>query len=322
MSADYLEWGRSVLQQEAESLISGAKNLSSSFEEAVKTILQIKGRVIVSGLGKSGHIGAKIAATLASTGTPSFYIHPSEAMHGDFGMILKDDLLLAVAYGGETREVLSVCSFCKDNNIPVLAITGKANSQLAKSADITVLATVAKEADSLNLAPTASSTLTLAIGDALAVSLMKARDFKIEHFARLHPGGKLGSSLKKVQTVMWPKSEFTTISKNTNFEGILGGIAAHNFGIVAIVDANETLIGVISDGDLRRTLLEKKQQTFEITAQDIMNKQPKTILVGARVLEAVSTMEENKITSLFVVDSNAKVLGLIRLHDIISAKIV
>lgn len=318
-----IEWGKDVLLVESEALRNAAEKLSTSFSESVKLIQSVPGRLIVTGLGKSGHIGAKIASTMASTGTPSFFLHASEAMHGDFGILTKDDCLLAITYGGETREVLAVARYAKNHNIPVIALTGKKNSSLTKVADCVLDGSITKEADSLGLAPTASSTLALAIGDALAVALMRRREFTHEHFAKLHPGGDLGRRLSYVDELMRSINDISLVGLHNDFHSVLKAVGSPNFGVVAVVDDNRQLLGCVTDGDVRRALLEHGGNALDRCARDLMTSNPKIIEPKARVMDAISLMEEYKITSLFVVDShNKKLHGLVRLHDLLSAKVI
>lgn len=315
-----LAWGRRALLDESSALVEAAQRLGPSFCEAVDRILHLEGKVVVSGLGKSGHVGRKIAATFASTGTAAFFLHPSEALHGDLGMVQAQDILLLIAFGGETRETLEVANFGKRHNIPVIAISGKPQSSLAKAATVFLDGSVSREACHLNLAPTSSTTVAMALGDALAVALMRARGFKEKDFAQFHPDGSLGRQLSLVRDHM--RRDMLALSVEDSISRVLEVITAHNYGIAAVYDKNQQLIGVITDGDLRRALLDKKEKVFDLKAVDLMTKSPKTISPGHLAVDAVKVMEDYRVTSLFVVDDKELVTGLIRMHDLLAAKIV
>ncbi len=315
-----LEWGRRTLLDESLALQEAAARLGPSFSEAVEQILRLEGKVVVSGLGKSGHVGRKIAATLASTGTSAFFLHPSEALHGDLGMVQDKDILLLIAFGGETRETLEVANFAKRHNIPVIAITGKPSSSLARLASICLDGSVSREACHLNLAPTSSTTVAMALGDALAVALMRARGFKEKDFASFHPDGSLGRQLSLVSDHM--RRDMLTLSPDDSFGRVLEVITAHNYGIAAVYNPKRQLLGAITDGDLRRALLNKREEVFILRANDLMTVNPKTIDSSRLALDAVKVMEENRVTSLFVLNESQAIVGLIRMHDLLAAKIV
>ncbi len=320
---EVIHLARKVLLTESEAVLNAANLLEKSFFFAFQSILACKGKVILTGIGKSGYIAQKIASTLSSTGTPAVFVHPSEALHGDFGMISEGDCLLAISYGGETRELLAVVKYAKELNIGTIAITGKLHSSLAKLADHVVDGSVLTEADTLGLAPTSSSTVALALGDALAVTVMQARGITREKFASLHPGGSLGRDLAKIIDFMRPLSEVGVVVSDSGFNLILESIAKLNFGIVPVVDkSSSSLIGCISDGDLRRCLLLFGAETLAMQANQLMTSNPKVILSTARAIEAIGIMEEFKITSLFIVNEKQELLGFVRLHDLISAKII
>ena len=317
-----LEWGRAVLDQESSALRKTSKNLGDSFVEAVKCIASHKGKVIVTGMGKSGHVARKIAATLASTGSSAFYLHPSEALHGDSGMIQKNDCILAVAFSGETSEVLKLIELVKRLDIPVISITGNEKSSLAQASDIALDGSIDTEADPMNIVPTSSSIVALALGDALAISVMRARGFDEKDFVKLHPGGSLGRKLARVKDyVCLPKK--LTILKPTNFKEILSCVTSENFGIVGVEDGG-ALVGAITDGDLRRSILKYGESVFSHTAEQLMSLKPKMISENSLVVEALNLMEHHRITSLFVHDVNnkTKAVGLLRMHDLISAKLI
>lgn len=325
-SAEFVAWGREALQIEAQALKDASAQIGEAFSGAVRTILQSKGKVVVTGLGKSGHVGRKIAATLASTGTSAFYLHPSEALHGDFGMVQPTDTLLAIAYGGETNEVSEVARFGRRIGIPVISITGHAESTLARLSHYALDGRVAREADVLNLAPTCSSTVAIALGDALACALMRARGFTKGDFASLHPGGTIGRRLSLVRDHMLSGDKLPKVAGNGDFHHILQAVTGDGFGagIAAVVDANEQLIGAVSDGDLRRALLKTGAASLSHTAKDLMSPKPKTIKDTALALDAVAMMNEHKISRIFVVseDSGQKPVGLVRLIDLLAAKIL
>ncbi len=316
-----LEWGRSTLVAESEALRWTSERLGDAFFQAVELIAHLKGKVVVSGLGKSGHVGRKLAATFASTGTSAFYLHPSEALHGDLGMIQSQDALLLIAFGGETRETLEVARYANRQGIPVLSITGKLNSTLAQLSDVVLDGSVSREACPLNLAPTTSTTVAMAVGDALAVALMRTKGFQEQDFAQFHPDGSLGRKLSQVQDHM--RTDLPFLLPDDTFDRVLERITAQNYGIVPVFDSQRKLLGAITDGDLRRALLSKRETVFTLKASDLMTRNPKTIGTGHLALEAVRIMEDNRITSLFVLDeAGQNVSGLIRMHDLLAAKII
>lgn len=321
---DIIGWGAEVIRAECEALEQSATAVGKSFANAVQLALDCKGRVVLTGLGKSGHIAHKISSTLSSTGTPSIFLHPAEALHGDLGALTEQDCLLAIAFGGETAEVLEVVKYAKRIGVKVIALTGKMESTLAKSADVILNGSVAQEACALNLAPTSSSTVALALGDALAVATMRARGFAADDFARLHPSGSLGRKLSRVSDYMRKGAELPTIHINAGFHDVLNKVTNPNFGICAVLNDKQELAGVITDGDLRRALLKFGGSTLEKSAKDLLHKSPKTILASALIQEAVTNMEDFKITALLVVDPAAKpnVVGLLRMHDLLAAKMI
>ena len=314
-----LNAGRDVLNKEAQSLLSLANMLDLNFSKAVQIILEIsknKGRVIVTGMGKSGHIGSKIAATLASTGTPAFAVHPGEASHGDLGMIMKDDAVLALSHSGETKELGDIVAHCARFNIPLIAMTGKENSALGRAADVCLLNGVTSEACPLNIAPTTSTTTTLALGDALAVALMNLRGFKSEDFASFHPGGKLGSQLLNAGSLM--VTDIPLVAETSKMSEALLEITEKRLGVVGVTDKKGKLTGVITDGDLRRHM---GADILEKTAKSVMSSSPKTISEELLSSAAVHMMQENKITALFVVKDN-KPIGVLHIHNCLQAGVV
>jgi arabinose-5-phosphate isomerase len=315
-----LSWGRDVLETEAQSLLTSAQSLGESFVAAVDLILASRGKLVVTGLGKSGHIGKKLAATFASTGTASFFLHPSEALHGDLGMIQEQDVVLALAFGGETRETLAVVKFANRRSIPVIALTGRLDSSLAKLSQVVLDGRVEREACPLNLAPTTSTSVAMGIGDALAIAIMRAKGFDKSDFAAFHPDGSLGRQLSPVSQHM--KTDLLAIAIGDDFHRILEVITAHNYGIAGVLDEKKHLVGVITDGDLRRALRSSREGVFSLHAEDIMTKNPKTIPADRLALDAVKMMEQARVTSLFVKNDLDEVIGLIRMHDLLSAKVL
>lgn len=315
-----LKSAKSTLQAEASAVSKASGKLTSSFVDAVEVIEVMKGSLVVTGLGKSGQVGRKLSSTFSSTGTKSVFLHPSEALHGDFGMVSDADVLLALAYKGETYEVLEVCRFARRQQIPIISITGKANSSLAQLSDIVIEANIESEACPLGLAPTVSSTLALALGDALAMAVMQEKGFTERDFARLHPGGSLGRVLSTVSDQM--RREVSVVPGHLNFKAVLSSVMAHNFGVAAVVDEQQRLVGVITDGDLRRALAEFDAGALEKSASQLMSKDPKTVKPEALALDAVRVMEKFKCTSLFVEGEDKKPIGLVRLHDLLEAKII
>ncbi len=324
LSKQYRSWGQEALQIEAAAIIAGADRLGDDFVSAIQGILSCQGKLIVTGLGKSGHIARKVASTLSSTGTSSFFLHPTEALHGDFGMLQPKDWLLAIAYGGETAEVLEVCRFARRIGVPIVAITGRKESTLATLANFVIDVRCEREADSLNLAPTSSSTLSMAAGDAIAVTLMRARGFSEFDFAALHPGGSLGRKLSLVKDHMKPKESLPLVTADADFHKVLEIVTARNFGIAGVVTASGDLIGAVSDGDLRRALLRSGADALRANASQLMSKAPKTVTNDTLAIDALTLMNEKQITQLFVVaskDTKAPT-GIVRLHDLLAAKIL
>ncbi len=321
---DLIGWGQEALLAEAKALSDGSKKIGDAFAGAVQAILASTGKVIVTGLGKSGHVARKIASTLSSTGTSAFFLHPSEALHGDFGMMQGTDCLIAIAYGGETHEVLEVCRFARRIGVPVVGITGNPESTLARLSQYLIDSKVEKEADPLNLAPTSSSTLAVALGDAFAVTLMKARGFSKGDFASLHPGGSLGRKLSLVKDHMHLGDNVPTIAEDADFHAVLSGVTAHNFGIVAVLNKKGELVGAVSDGDLRRALLKNGAKTLTCIARDLMSPNPKTIAESVLAIDALSLMNDKRVTQLFVMKDtkSTKPVGIVRLHDLLAAKIL
>ncbi len=322
-SAKILKRAREVLDIEARGILALADRLDESFVRSVDLLYRCKGKVIVTGLGKSGLICRKIAATLSSTGTPSLFLHAGDGIHGDFGMIMKDDVVLALSNSGETDEILKLLPILKRLGLKLIVITGNPESRLSRAADIILNASVKEEACPLGLAPTASTTAALAIGDALAIVLLEKRGFKEEDFAILHPGGTLGRKLLlKVEDLMHRGAELPVIFETTPMKDALLEITSKRLGVTAVVDSQGSLLGVITDGDLRRSL-ENKGDIFRFKAGDLMNRNPKTILADALAAHAVAVMEQHSITSLFVLETGGhQPVGIVHLHDLLKAGIV
>ena len=315
---DVVDEAKRVILEEAKALRGLAENLDESFKKAVDIILKTKGRVVLTGVGKSGLICKKIAATLSSTGTPAFFLHPADAAHGDLGMVRGDDTVIAVSNSGETVELLNVVPIIKSLGIPVIAVTNNPNSSLAKLADVTLLLHVEKEACPLGLAPTTSTTATLALGDALAAVLMKLKGFTSSDFAKFHPGGKLGIRLSRVKDLMRTGEEIPVVSPETALKDVIYEISSKKLGATLVIDKGK-LVGIITDGDLRRAF--ERGVDFSTKAKEIMTKSPKTIDEDVFAEKAIEKMEKHKITVLPVVSKEGVVVGIIHLHDILGRRI-
>jgi len=311
-----------TLDIEAAALLGLKARLDDSFAHAVAMMLAVRGRVVVMGMGKSGHIGRKICATLASTGTPAMFVHPAEASHGDLGMIKAVDLVLAISNSGESEELTAILPVLKRLNVPVIAITGGIASTLARHADVTLDSSVEKEACPLNLAPTASTTAQLALGDALAVALLDARGFKEDDFARSHPGGALGRRLlTHISDVMRKGEDVPQVRPETPFTGLMREMSDKGLGASAVVDAGGRVVGIFTDGDLRR-LVEKGIDLRSACAGDVMHPRPRTIRDDALAAEAASLMELHRITSVLVVDAQGRLCGALNSNDLMRAKVI
>lgn len=307
---DFLESAKSTFRKEAQAIQDLENYLSQDFEKAVIAINNCKGRVIVTGVGKSGLIGAKLAATFASTGTPSFFVHPVEAVHGDLGMITKDDLVLILSYSGKTDEVLRIIPWLKKNNIPVISITGNASSLLASNSTYHLCVTVKEEACPLNLAPTSSTTATLVMGDALAIALMQLKDFKEIDFAEFHPGGNIGYRLlTQVKDVM-QKENLPLISKDTTIIDSIFEISKAKLGLAIIIE-NGVVLGIVTDGDIRRSIQTHRASTLDMRVEEIMTKKPITISHDATLNDAELLMKKNKIHTLLISDDNNSIVGVL-----------
>jgi len=303
-----------VFETEIEQLKFVKDNLNDDFNKAVDSILQINGRVVITGMGKSGHIGVKISATLASTGTPSFFMHPAEALHGDLGMLTKDDVVILISNSGETEEIIRVIPYIKENGIKSIAMSGNSNSTLVKEADVFLNIAVKEEACPLQLAPTSSTTVTLVMGDALAIALMKVKEFKSENFAMFHPGGSLGRRLlTRVKDVI-DKKKLPLVNSQSDFSEIVNNMTTGKMGLCIVMEDNQ-VVGIITDGDLRRALLSSSKSRFEFIAQEIMTTEPKSISQEEKLIDAEALMLKNKIDKLLVND-NGKLVGVFQLYDI------
>lgn len=321
-STDYLASARHTLKLEIEALQEILAQLDQDFIAACELILNCQGRIIVTGMGKSGHIGHKIAATLASTGTPSFFMHPGEASHGDLGMVTRSDLVLALSNSGETHEVTSLLPLLKRLGIPIIGMTGAPQSTLAQEANIHLNASVSREACPLNLAPTSSTTAALALGDALAIALLEARGFGPDDFAMSHPGGSLGRKLLlRVSDIMHSEEALPAVLNTANLREALLEMTEKGLGFTCIVDDQQKLLGVYTDGDLRRTL-DQELDLRDLKVADVMTKGSKKILADALAAEAVLLMEENKISALPVIDAQQRVIGALNMHDLLKAGVI
>ncbi len=313
---EILKTGIEVLSIEAKAVESLARSLDENFTQAVELIYESNARVIVTGMGKSGLIGRKIAATLSSCGTPSIFIHPAEAGHGDLGMILKHDILIAISYSGETREIIDLLEFVKRIGVRLISITGDKDSKLAKYSDIVLEAKVAQEAEPSFLIPTSSSTAALALGDAIAIALMKKRGFGERDFAFFHPKGQAGKKLLKVVQLMHKGQQIPRVLQDARMKDVLEEMSQKKFGMTSVTDEEGILKGIITDGDLRRMVQKYKKSFLEKTAEDCMTPNPKTIDEDDLATEALLVMEENRITSLIVTNKKGELVGIIHLHDL------
>jgi arabinose-5-phosphate isomerase len=311
-----LDSARRVLKIEAQAIEDVLARLDTSFEKAVDVLFACKGRVVVSGMGKSGLIGRKISATFSSTGTPSFFLHAAEALHGDLGMLARGDAMLAVSYGGETEEIIRLLEALKRLEMPIVTLTGKKHSTLGEASDVVVDVSVREEACSLNLAPTASTTVAMAVGDALAVALLERRNFRHDDFAALHPAGRLGRKLLRVEHLMHAGEAMPRVQLDTAMPDVFHEMSAKKLGMTTVLEADGRLAGILTDGDLRRLMQKHRGTVLEMRAGDCMTKSPQTIGPHVLASEALNLMEKRKITSIVVVDEAGGVLGVVHLHDL------
>jgi len=321
MDDKIIESALRTIRIEKEALDNLEKSIDNQFVKAVKTIFQSKGKVIVTGIGKSGQVAHKIASTLSSTGTPAVYLHPADALHGDLGIISPDDVVIAISNSGETSEILSLIPYVKFVGVPLIAITGNERSTLARKSDILLLVKVEREACPLNLAPTASTTATMVLGDALAIALLELRGFTKEKFARLHPGGLLGRKLKLVKEIMHTGDRVPKVSVNASMREAILEMTSKGFGATTVVDEAGRIVGIITDGDLRR-YIERGNDLNNGRVEDAMTRNPKVISPDSLVGEALNLMEKYKIMVLPVVDDEGKPIGIIHLHDILGSGII
>jgi arabinose-5-phosphate isomerase len=317
-----LELGRRVLAIEAEAVRALVERLDERFVRATELIATRSGRVVVSGIGKSGHIARKIASTMASTGTPAYFVHPAEASHGDLGMIEPGDVFIAISYSGASEELLDIVPLVKRRGAKLIAITGNAESALAREADVHLDARVAQEACPLNLAPTASTTAALALGDALAVALLEKRGFSSDDFARSHPKGRLPrQALVHAADVMRQGADVPAVPTGAPGLAAIAEISRGRIGMTAVIDAERRVLGIFTDGDLRRAL-EKGVDFARVTVDEVMTRAPRTLPPGALAVEAVQLMEAHKINQLLVVDERGALLGALNMHDLFRAKVI
>lgn len=317
-----LDTARRVLRIEAEAIQDVLARLDGEFERAVELLFACKGRVAVTGMGKSGIVARKISATLSSTGTPSFFLHPAEALHGDLGMLAMGDAILAVSYGGETREIVALLDALKRMEIKLLALTGNAKSTIGQASEIVLDVSVSEEACSLNLAPTASTTVAMAVGDALAVSLLEKRDFRHDDFAALHPAGSLGKRLLRVDKVMHAGEKLPSVTPVTPMAQVFHEMSAKKLGMTTVMNDDGTLAGILTDGDLRRLMEQHGGAVVDMKLRECMTRNPQTIGPNVLASEALTLMEKRRITCVIVVDDDQKVLGVVHLHDLWGLQLV
>jgi arabinose-5-phosphate isomerase len=318
VSLDDVQEARRVLKIEADALVYLSKQLGSEFSKAVDCIYRLSGRLIFTGMGKSGHIANKIASTLASTGTPTFFVHPAEASHGDLGMIIKGDAILALSNSGETAELSDMITYTRRHHIPLIGMTTGTRSTLAKNADIVLLIPQLEEACPLGLAPTTSTTMMLALGDALATAVLKRRGFSVSDFRSLHPGGRLGQRLMKVEQLMHKDDNIPLVSLGTSMKNALLIMTSRGFGCVGVVNSHSELIGIITDGDIRRHL---ENELLSTSVDSVMTENPRMIVKNMLAQEALARMNQYQITSFFVKDSeeSTKPIGILHVHDCLRA---
>lgn len=316
-----LDFAKEVLETEAEAIKSVIKKLDNNFIEAVQKIMNCTGRVVVTGMGKSGIIGKKIAATLSSTGTPSLFLHPADAIHGDLGMITKGDVVIILSYSGETEEILRLLPTLQRLGVTIISILGAPTSHLAKASSVILDIGVDHEACPLNLAPSASTTATLALGDALALVILKERGLNEEDFARFHPGGKLGKKLMKVQELMKKNEELPLVTERSLMKETILTISSKGLGVALVINDQDNLTGIITDGDLRRAML-KDENMLQKEVKHFMTKNPKAIQQSEYVIRGVQLMDKHTITALAVVDQENRPIGILKLQDIIKEGVI
>ncbi|MGH9816867.1 MAG: KpsF/GutQ family sugar-phosphate isomerase [Candidatus Acidiferrales bacterium] len=316
LQAAGLETARRVLRIEAQAIHGLAERLDERFERAVELLFECKGRVVVTGMGKSGLIGRKIAATFASTGTPSLFLHPAEALHGDLGMVMRDDVVLAISYGGGSEEITHLIETVKRLGIKLVSLTGNTRSALASASEAALDVSVKEEACSLNLAPTASTTAALAMGDALAIALLERRGFGPDDFAALHPGGRLGRRLQRVENLMHAGDAMPHVAPAAKMPEVIYEMSRKGLGMTTVLDSNRRLAGIITDGDLRRLMQKRGGEVLGLTAGECMTRAPVTIGANELASVALKLMEERKITSVVVADAEKRAQGVLHVHDL------
>ena len=314
-----IEVAKEVFEIEANSILKLKDNIGEEFDKAIEILYNCKGRVIVTGMGKSGLIGKKIAATMSSTGTPAYFLHPAESTHGDSGVITRNDVIIAISNSGETQELMNLLPLIKRFGCPMIGMTGNLNSTLAKTSEVVLDISVEREADTLGKAPTASTTATLAMGDALAVCLMEKKGFTKEDFLMFHPSGKLGKGLTyKVKDLMITGERMPLVMDSESFQDVIKTISDYKLGMAMILDSNKHLTGVLTDGDIRRTII-KYSDTSSLSVKDVMTVNPKRITEDSYAASALNLMEKYSITALAVVDENNYPVGVIHVHDLLRA---
>ena len=311
-----LATAKRVLRIEADAIAGLIERLDARFDKAVELLFSCKGRVVITGLGKSGLIGRKISATFSSTGTPSLFLHAADALHGDLGALSAGDVMLAISSSGETEELVELLEAVKRLRIPLIALTASARSTLAAASDIVIDIAVKEEACSLNLAPTASIAAALAMGDALAISLLERRGFKEEDFAALHPGGRLGNKLRRVESLMHTGEDIPRVAPGAKMPDVIYEMSRKGLGLAAVTEADGKLLGIITDGDLRRVMQKRKENVLELTAADCMSRTPVTLPRSELAAGALRLMEERKITSVLIVDAGGRLEGVLHIHDL------
>ena len=320
-SDQIIKLAQKVLNIESEEILKAGKNISNNFTDAVNEILNCNGKIVLSGMGKSGHIARKIASTFASTGTPAFFMHPGEASHGDLGMITKDDIVIFFSNSGQSDELISIFPTIKRIGAKIIGISGNANSELANESDIHISAAVTKEACPLGLAPTASTSVSLALGDALAICVLDLREFTAEDFANSHPGGNLGkNTLTKIKDIMRIGQNIPSINIKASLKDAIEEMSNKKVGFTSILDDKNKLVGILTDGDLRRAVLNKKN--IESSIEDCMTKNPITLNGSEMAIEAVNIMEKFKVNCFLITDKDEKVIGMLNLNDLFESKVI
>lgn len=318
-----IEIARKVLKTESDAIAGLIENLNDNFEKTVDIIFESKGRVVVTGMGKSGLVGKKIAATLSSTGTPAFFMHPAEASHGDLGMVTSDDVIIAITNSGETEELIGLIPFLKRFNVSLISMTGNTKSSISRAADVNLDVSVKEEACPLGIVPTASTTAALAMGDAIAVALLTKRGFKEEDFACFHPSGIIGKKLLiRVKDLMHSDDALPLVSPKTSMTDAVMEISSKRLGSAIVTGDDNTILGIITDGDVRRGIEKWSKAFFDMNAEEVMTKTPKTISGEELAVKALSIMEKHSITSILVPDERGRVIGIIHLHDILKQGLV